>query len=190
MFRSNCCFFTYIQISQKTSKVIWYSHLFKSFPQFAVIHTVKGFSTVNEAIYIYLLLFGNLHSVGYIFSFLLCLSLLFFLKLFVRAPQTNTLPSCISFSWEWFWSLLPVQGYELPSIVLQARCLPDLIPWICSSPPLCNHKGFDLGHTQMAFFNLSLNFAKGWIAIVMNWMAWMKRCEAWDLAQAPGNRWR
>jgi len=29
--------------------VIWYSHLFKNFPQFAVIHTVKGFSVVNEA---------------------------------------------------------------------------------------------------------------------------------------------
>ena len=31
------------------SKVFWYSHLFKNFPQFAVIHTVKGFSIVNDA---------------------------------------------------------------------------------------------------------------------------------------------
>ena len=29
--------------------MVWYSHLFKNFPQFVVIHTVKGFSTVNEA---------------------------------------------------------------------------------------------------------------------------------------------
>ena len=29
--------------------MVWYSHLFKNFPQFAVIHTVKGFSLVNEA---------------------------------------------------------------------------------------------------------------------------------------------
>ena len=28
---------------------IWYSHLFQNFPQFVVIHTVKGFSVVNEA---------------------------------------------------------------------------------------------------------------------------------------------
>ena len=28
--------------------MVWYSHLFKNFPQFAVIHTVKGFSIVNE----------------------------------------------------------------------------------------------------------------------------------------------
>ena len=30
-------------------QVIWYSYLFKNFPQFVVIHTVKGFSIVNEA---------------------------------------------------------------------------------------------------------------------------------------------
>ena len=30
-------------------KVVWYSLLFKNFPQFVVIHTVKGFSVVNEA---------------------------------------------------------------------------------------------------------------------------------------------
>ena len=29
--------------------MVWYSHLFKSFPQFVMIHTVKGFSIVNEA---------------------------------------------------------------------------------------------------------------------------------------------
>ena len=29
--------------------MVWYSHLFKVFPQFVVIHTVKGFSVVNEA---------------------------------------------------------------------------------------------------------------------------------------------
>ena len=45
---SNCCFLTYIQISQEAGKVVWYSHLLKNFPQFAVIHTVKGFSIVNE----------------------------------------------------------------------------------------------------------------------------------------------
>ena len=40
---------TYIQISQEAGKVVWYSYLFKNFPQFVVIHTVKGFSVVNEA---------------------------------------------------------------------------------------------------------------------------------------------
>ena len=49
MFGSNCCFLTCIQVSQETGKVVWYSHLFKNFPQFVVIHTVKGFNIVNEA---------------------------------------------------------------------------------------------------------------------------------------------
>ena len=46
---SNCCFLTCIQISQEAGKVVWYSHLFKNFPQLVVIHTVKGFSIVSEA---------------------------------------------------------------------------------------------------------------------------------------------
>ena len=29
--------------------MVWYSHLFKNFPQFVVIHTVKGFRIVNKA---------------------------------------------------------------------------------------------------------------------------------------------
>ena len=29
--------------------MVWYSHLFKNFPQFVVIHIVKGFGVVNEA---------------------------------------------------------------------------------------------------------------------------------------------
>ena len=29
--------------------MVWYFHLFKNFPQFAVIHTVKGFGIVNKA---------------------------------------------------------------------------------------------------------------------------------------------
>ena len=46
---SNCCFLTRIQVSWETGKVVWYSHLFQNFPQFVVIHTVKGFCVVNEA---------------------------------------------------------------------------------------------------------------------------------------------
>ena len=48
MSRSNHCFLTYIQVSQEAGKVVWYSHLFNNFPQFVVIHTVKGCSVVNE----------------------------------------------------------------------------------------------------------------------------------------------
>ena len=46
---SNYCFLTCVQISQEAGQVVRYSHLFKNFPQFVVIHTVKGFSVVNKA---------------------------------------------------------------------------------------------------------------------------------------------
>ena len=49
MSSSNCCFLTYIQLSQEAGQVAWYSHLFQNFPQFIVIHTVKGFGIVNKA---------------------------------------------------------------------------------------------------------------------------------------------
>ena len=29
--------------------MVWYSHLFQNFPQFVVVHTVKGFGVVNKA---------------------------------------------------------------------------------------------------------------------------------------------
>ena len=49
MSSSNCCFLTWIQISQKAGQVVWYSYLLENFPQFVVIHTVKGFGIVNKA---------------------------------------------------------------------------------------------------------------------------------------------
>ena len=36
------------EVSQEAGEVVWYSHLLKNFPQFVVIHTVKGFLLVNE----------------------------------------------------------------------------------------------------------------------------------------------
>ena len=49
MSSSNCYFLTCIQISQEAYKVVWLSHLFQNFPEFIVIHTVKGFGVVNKA---------------------------------------------------------------------------------------------------------------------------------------------
>ena len=49
MSSSNCCFLSCIQVSQEAGQVVWYSHLFQNFPQFVVIHTVKGFGIVNKA---------------------------------------------------------------------------------------------------------------------------------------------
>ena len=49
MSSSNCCFLNCVQISQEAGQMVWYSHLFQNFPQFIVIHTVKGFGIVNKA---------------------------------------------------------------------------------------------------------------------------------------------
>ena len=46
---SNCCFLTCMQVSQEAGQVVLYSHLFQNFPQFIVIHTVKGFGIDSKA---------------------------------------------------------------------------------------------------------------------------------------------
>ena len=77
---SNCCFLTCIQVSQEIGKVIWYSHLFKKFPQFVVIHTVKGFGIFNKAeidAFWNSLAFSMIQrmlAIWFLFSFSFCLS--------------------------------------------------------------------------------------------------------------------
>ena len=91
--------------------------------------------------YLSFLIIGNLHSGGYIFHFLLCVSLLFCSQLFVRLLRQTF---CL------FAFLLGdgfEQCYRPPSIVFQALCLSDLIPCIYLSHPLYNPKGFDFDYT-------------------------------------------
>ena len=49
MSNSNYWFLTCIQISQEAGKLVWYSHFLKNFPQFVVIHSVKGFGIASKA---------------------------------------------------------------------------------------------------------------------------------------------
>ena len=49
MSSSICGFLTCIQVSPEAGQVVCYSQLLKNFPEFVVIHTVKGFSVVNKA---------------------------------------------------------------------------------------------------------------------------------------------
>ena len=44
-----CYFLACIQISHEAGQVVWDSHLFQNFPQFVVVHKVKGFGIVNKA---------------------------------------------------------------------------------------------------------------------------------------------
>ena len=129
-------------ISNFLDKISSFSHSIVFLYFFALI-TEEGFL-------ISLLFFGTLHSDGYIFSFLLCLSFLFFSQLFVRPPQVTILPFCISSSWGWFWSP-PSCTMSWTSIHSSLDTLSDLIPWIYLSLPLYNRKGFDLGYTWMVY---------------------------------------
>ena len=106
MSSSNCCFLTCIQISQEAGQVIWYSHLLKNFPQFVVIHRVKGFSIVNET------------EVDVFLEFS-CFSMIqWMLAIWSLAPLPFLNPACTSGSF-WFmycWSL----GWRILSITLLA----------------------------------------------------------------------
>ena len=63
MSSSYCFFLTCIQVSQEAGQVVWDSHLFQDFPQFIVIHTVKGFGIVKKAeIDVFLELFCFFHD--------------------------------------------------------------------------------------------------------------------------------
>ena len=72
MSSSSCCLLTWIPVSQEAGQVVWYSHLFQNFPQFIVMHTVKGFGIVYKAeIDVFLELscfFDDLANVGNLIS--------------------------------------------------------------------------------------------------------------------------
>ena len=103
MLRSNCCFLTCIQVSQEAGKVVWDSHLFKNFPKFIVIHTVKGFSVVHEAEVNVFLEFsyffddptdvGNLISAFSFFFFLVFIYLFIYLFIFRLYITVLVLPN-------------------------------------------------------------------------------------------------
>ena len=92
-------FLTCIQISQEARNVVWYSHLFKDFPQCVVIHTVKGFGVVNKAEFLELS-FSTIQQMLAIWSLVPVL----FLKP-AWTSGSSQLTSCWSQAWR-FWALL------------------------------------------------------------------------------------
>ena len=115
MSSSNCCFLTCIQISQKAGHVVWYSRLFKNFPQFVVIHIVKGFGIINETKVDVSLEFscffddpgdvGNFISGSYAFS-----------KYSLKICKFT-----VTYCWSLAWRILSITwlSYEMSAIVLQ-----------------------------------------------------------------------
>jgi len=224
MSSSNCCFLTWIQISQEAGKVVWYFHPLKNFPQFIVIHTAKGIVIVNKAevdVFMELFFFvydptdvGNL-IFGYSAFSKSSLNIWKFSVHVLWKPNLENFDHClasvwneckcvvvyaffgIAFIWDWTakrsnqsilkeispeyslkglmlsfqicWhiecKILTASFFRIwnnttgipspPSIVLQALCLSNLIPWIYLSLPLYNCKEFDLGYTWLvSWFSL------------------------------------
>ena len=70
---SKCCFLTCIQASQEAGQVVWYSHLFKNFPQFVVIHSQINKSGIGVFLEFPCFFYdpmdiGNLISGSFVFS--------------------------------------------------------------------------------------------------------------------------
>ena len=98
MFSSNYCFSSCIQISQEAGQVAWYPHLLKNFPQFVVIHTVKGFSLICDPVDV-----GNLISVPPPFL----------------NPAWTSGSSRFTYCWSLAWRILSLLACETSTIVQQ-----------------------------------------------------------------------
>ena len=85
----------------------WYSHLFKNFPQFVVIHTVKGFSIVNETEVDVLLEFSYFFNEPMDVGNLISGSSVFFLFFLIQLKHLGILSSRTVKAWlREFWALL------------------------------------------------------------------------------------
>ena len=113
MSSSNCCFLTCIQISQEAGQVVCYSLLLKNFPQFVVIHTVKGFGIVNKAKEMF---FWNSLAFSMIQWMLALWSLVALPFLSLAWPSGH---SQFTYYWSLAWRILSISllAYEMSAIV-------------------------------------------------------------------------
>ena len=99
---SNCSFLMYKQVSQEKGKVVRYPHLVENFPQFVVIHIVKGFSIVNEAKEDVFLEFSCLFYDPMEFGNLMSVSLPFL------NPACTSGSSQLTYCWSLAWRILSI----------------------------------------------------------------------------------
>ena len=121
---SNCSFLTCIQISQEAGKVVWYSHLLKNFPQFVVIHSVKGFGIVNEAVVEF---FWNSLAFSMVQRMLAIWSLVP-LPFLYRAWTSGS--SQFTYCWSLTWRILSI---TLLACKMSTMCCSFSILWHCLS---------------------------------------------------------
>ena len=143
MSSSNCCFLTCIQISQEADQVVWYSHVFQNFPQFIMIHTVKGFgmcpilcnpmncSTPGLPIHHQLPEFTQLMSIESVMSssqLILCRPLLLLPSIFpIIRVFSNESALCIRWPKYWIFSFNISPSNEHPGLISFRMDLLDLL---------------------------------------------------------------
>ena len=125
---------------------------FRSIPFLSFIVPILAWNIplVSLISYLSFLFFGTQHSDAYIFPFLLCLSLLFFLAI-SKASSDNCFALLPFFI---LGMVLITASYKMlwTTVHSSSGTLSDRIPWVYLSLPLCNHKVFDLGQTWMAYW--------------------------------------
>ena len=114
--------------------MVWYSHLFKNFPQFAVNHTIKGFGIVNKA---EVSVFWWIHcSISLWFSFVLhCLNMLSTFSLLLLTICIISFVKC--FVQNLIVSLFITLFWAMPSVMWD---LSSLNPPGMEPTPLCHYK--------------------------------------------------
>ena len=109
---------------RKQVRCYWFSHLFKNFPQFAVIHTVTGFSVVNNA---------DLDVIsGNLFLFLWfkgTLAVWYLVPLPFPNPAWTSGSSWFMYCWSLAWRILSITllAYEMSEI--DRTVLSHYCPW-------------------------------------------------------------
>ena len=155
---SNCCFLTCIHICQEAGQVVWYSHLLKSFPQFFVIHTVKGFRVINKAEVDALLelscFSNNPMDVGNLISGYSAFS----------KSSLNIWKFLFTYCWTLTWRILNITllGYEMSAIVRQIEpslALPFFANWNENWP-------FPVRWPLLSFLNLLAYWVKHFHSII------------------------
>ena len=111
MSHSNSCFLTFLQVSQEAGKMIWYSHLFKNFPQFVVDLLKEGkWTRCLPSLFMY---FFSCNAQGGLMELLS--TLLFNPNALCTIPCSHVLIG--SQCWERIWGKLNTCSQEFPGLI-------------------------------------------------------------------------
>ena len=136
---------------------------FCCFPLFCCIVHLRRLS------YLSFLFYGILHSHWYIFPFLV-----FFLFPTICKVSSDNHFVCLHFFFGGDSLITNSCTLLHTSIHSSLVTLSDLIPWIFLSLPLYNHKGFELGHTWVAW----------WFSLLLSILVWILQYGVHDLSHS------